>query len=48
MKKMIREKAKWPLRWPIAGAALAITVIAFSAPVLAAKGGGDPSVARVR
>jgi hypothetical protein len=40
MKDIIREKAKWPLRWPIAGAALAITVIAFSAPVLAAKGGG--------
>jgi hypothetical protein len=41
MKKIIRELARWPKRWPIAGAALAITVIAFSAPVQAAKG-GDP------
>ena len=45
MKKIIRNKARWPLRWPIAGAALAITVIAFSPPVLAAKGGikGPPT-----
>jgi uncharacterized membrane protein YgcG len=45
MKKIIREQARWPKRWPIAGAALAITVIAFSGPVLAAKGGipGPPT-----
>jgi hypothetical protein len=41
MKKITSETARWPKRWPIAEAALAITVIAFSAPVLAAKG-GDP------
>lgn len=39
MNKIIRKLARWPKQWPIAGAALAITVIAFSPPVLAAKGG---------
>ena len=45
MNKINREKASWPERWSIAEAALAITVIAFSAPVLAAKGGipGPPA-----
>ena len=45
MKKITRETARRPRRWRIAGAALAITVIAFSPPVLAAKGGtqGPPA-----
>jgi hypothetical protein len=45
MRKIIRKSARGPQRWRVAGAALAITVIAFSAPVLAAKGGdqGPPT-----
>ena len=41
----IMKLTRWPLRWRIAVGALAITMIAFSAPVLAAKGGikGPPT-----
>jgi hypothetical protein len=39
MKSQITLLTRWPLRWRIAVSALVITMIAFSAPVMAAKGG---------
>jgi len=39
MNKTINELANWSRRWPVAGAVLAVLVVAFGSLVLGAKGG---------